>query len=183
MKQLLFLLVFLSCSIASYAQFIDDEEPEYREEAPSFKDRLIYGGNLGLVIGTSTYINVSPMVGYKVTPDFSAGTGIIFEYMNDKRYTPTFETAIFGAKLFAQQVLFDFAVLYGEFNLISLETKYYHWEKYPEQKRFLLPVPWVGGGIHQRMGNGGVSLMVLFNLNSSKHSPYPPYELRVGFFF
>ncbi len=183
MKQLLFLLAFLSCYLVSNAQFIDDEEPEYQEETPSFKDRLIYGGNLGLVVGRNTYINVSPMVGYKVTNSFSVGTGIIFEYMNDKRYTPTFETSIFGGKFFEQQTLFDFAVLYGEFNLLSLETKYYHWDLYPEQKRFLLPVPWVGGGIHQKMGKGGISLMVLFNLNSSQHSPYPPYEIRAGFFF
>ncbi len=183
MKRILFLLAFLSFCMVSNAQFINDEEPEYQEKEPTFKDRLIYGGNLGLLIGSNTYINISPAIGYKITNSFSAGTGIIFEYMNDKRYTPTFNTSIFGGKLFAQQVLFDFAMIYGEFNILSLESKYYNPELHPEQKRFVLPVPWFGGGIYQPAGKGGVYLMVLFNLNNSPHSPYEPYEIRAGFFF
>ncbi len=183
MKRPSFLLAFLFLSMLSQAQFISDEEPEYEEEQPKLTDRLIFGGNFGLMIGTSTYINLSPTVGYKVTPSFSAGGGIIFEYISDKRYKPRFETSVFGGKLFAQQELFDFLILYSEVNLVSLETKYYNWDLYPDQKRFWLPVPWVGGGYFQKAGKGGIYLMILFNLNNTNHSPYQPYELRAGFYF
>jgi len=185
MRKYILLLFILFFSMLSFAQFIDDEEPEYAtNDSLSFKNRLIFGGNLGLVFGTYTYINISPTVGYKIKPDFAAGVGVIYEYVNDKTYRPYYETTIFGGKLFVQHVLFDCVILYAENNTLSLEKRYYdRIHSYPQEGRFILNVPWVGGGFYQRSGKGGMYLMILFNLNNSANSPYSSYEYRMGFNF
>jgi len=184
-KKNILLLFLVLISLLSSAQFIDDEEPEYaKKDTLNFKNRLIFGGNLGIVFGSYTYINISPIIGYKLKPEFAAGIGLIYEYVSDKRYRPYYETTIFGGKLFAQYVLFDYVILYAENNTLSLERKYYdRVHNYPETGRFMLNVPWIGGGIYQKSGRGGMYFMILFNLNNSTNSPYSTYEYRMGFNF
>ncbi len=176
------LILAVGFSLGSYAQFIDDEEPEYAEEETTDEPRkFFFGGNLGLMFGDYTYINISPTVGYRVHPKLSAGGGVIFEYVNDKTRYYTYSTSIYGFKLFAQSILFESIILYGENNILSLEKRYFDaLNNYPSGGRFLLNVPWLGGGYYQKAGNGGMFVMVLFNMNRTRNSPYPPYEFRVG---
>jgi len=46
--------------------------------------RLFFGGNFGANFGNFTFINVSPQVGYRVTPRFAAGGGVNFIYQSNK---------------------------------------------------------------------------------------------------
>ena len=50
------------------------------KERKPFKDRIYFGGNLGLQFGNQTYIDISPLIGYKVTEKFSAGFGVTYIY-------------------------------------------------------------------------------------------------------
>lgn len=184
-KEFLIIILILSTLISS-AQFIGDDEVESNNiEEPKFSDKLFFGGNLGITFGTSTYINISPIVGYKVNPFFSAGVGVIYEYINyDNYYYGKVNTSIFGGKIFAQSILFEKVILYAENNVLSLERKYFGNNSHTADGRYLLNVPWIGGGIYQDFGNGGgVYLLILFNLNTNTYSPYPPYEFRMGFNF
>ena len=186
MKQFSFIIIFLVLPFTVSAQFIADEEPEYASDTiPKFTDKLFFGGNLGLMFGSYTYINISPIVGYQVKPSLAVGVGVVYEYVKDNRFVNyNFETTIWGGKLFVQTVVLDFLILYAENNFLSLERQYYDAKNnYPETGRFFLNVPWVGGGIFQKAGNGGVYLMILFNLNTSMNSPYSDYEFRIGINF
>jgi len=186
MIRFFFILLFVVSSQMLSAQFISDEEPEYAKDTiPSFRDKLFFGGNLGLTFGSYTYINISPIVGYRIHPNFSAGIGGIYEYVKDNRFTnQTYETTLFGGKIFAQSVVFDYVILYAEDNILSLERRYYDVvHNYPEDGRFILNVPWVGGGLYQKTGRGGMYFMILFNLAQSANSPYSDYEYRIGINF
>jgi len=186
MKQFFLIIFFITIGLTSTAQFIADEEPEYATDTiPKFTDKLFFGGNLGLMFGSYTYVNISPIVGYRVKPHLSVGTGAIYEYIKDNRYLNyEFETTIWGGKLFAQTIVLDFLILYAENNFLSLERRYYDAKNnYPETGRFFLNVPWVGGGFYQGTSNGGMYFMVLFNLNTSMNSPYSNYEFRIGINF
>lgn len=178
------LLIFLSTS----AQFIEDESTEdstSQNEEAKFSDKLFFGGNLGLMFGSVTNVNISPTVGYRITPELGVGIGPIYEFYSDKReYVTHFSTSIYGGKIFAQSLLFETVILYFENNLISLENKHFNnSQNAPETGRYLTNVPWIGGGYYQVIGNGGVFAMVLFNLNQNRNSPYPPYEIRLGINF
>lgn len=185
MKKTFFFLFLAFTVIVANAQFINDEEPEYAEDnIPKLRDKLFFGGNLGLTFGQFSYVNISPIVGYKIKPNFSAGVGIIYEYFSDQRYQPYYSTTIFGGKLFAQSVLFDYLILYAENNTLSLECKHFDVvNNYPNDGRFMIQVPWVGAGFYQKAGRGGMYFMILFNLNTSANSPYPAYDYRIGINF
>ena len=43
--------------------------------------RLVVGGGIGLGFGDITSISVSPMVGYRITDNFSAGVGFGYQYL------------------------------------------------------------------------------------------------------
>jgi hypothetical protein len=186
MLKYIILIIALSLSFSLQAQFIEDEEPEYASDTlPKLRDKLFFGGNIGLTFGSYTYINVSPIIGYRIFPQLSGGVGVIFEYMKDNRYANySFETTIYGGKIFLQSVLFKYLILYVEDNILSLERKYYDAvHNYPNDGRFTLNVPWIGGGFYQKAGRGGMYFMILFNLNNSSNSPYSSYEYRIGFNF
>ena len=186
MKYLLF-LVAISISLSGFSQFIEDDNSTQTEQKaePKFTDHLFFGGNLGITLGSYTYINISPIVGYRIQANFSAGVGIIYEYFNDKRVQGyEYTTSIYGGKIFTQYVLLDKIILYGENNIISLEKRYFDvTNNFPNDGRYIIDVPWIGGGLYQKMGNGGAYILFLFNLNQNRNSPYNPYEFRVGFNF
>lgn len=186
MKALIFLASLLFITVTSSAQFIEEDETSSSNDSEAkFSDKLFFGGNLGFVFGNYTYINISPIIGYKITKELSAGTGIIYEYFSDKRIPGYYyQTSIYGGKVFAQSVLFERVILYAENNFLSLERQYFDYSNsYPKDGRFMINVPWIGGGLYQEYSNGGLYFMLLFNLNSSSNSPYPAYEYRMGINF
>ena len=179
------LLIAIAFALTSSAQFIEEEPSGNRRQKnnePKFTDNLFFGGNLGLVFGSYTAVNISPIVGYRFKPELSLGVGAIYEYYSDKRIKGyEFTTTIYGGKFFAQSVLFEKVILYFENNVLSLEKKYFDYDnQYPDDGRFIVNVPWIGGGLYQDFGKGGVFLMILFNLNKNRNAPYPDYEFRIG---
>ena len=185
-KYLFYILFFFSLSAS--AQFIDDENPEYKDtvDHSAWTKKLLFGGDLGLMFGSYTYVNISPTVAYPMNDYYALGGGIIYNYVSDKRYIGyEYSTTIFGAKLLIQSVLFDALLLYAEENIISLERKHFDAiHQFPENGRFVTQIPQIGAGYYQRSDSGGgMYFMVLLNLNYSINSPYAPYEYRIGFNF
>src|SRR5687768_15674407 len=51
------------------------------------KDRIVTGGGLGLGFGSvQDFVSVSPVIGYRLTTKFIAGTGFTYRYTNFKPY-------------------------------------------------------------------------------------------------
>ena len=46
----------------------------------TFASHLFFGGGLGLQFGSMTLIEISPLVGYKITPKFSIGVSPTYKY-------------------------------------------------------------------------------------------------------
>lgn len=140
----------------------------------SFSDRLFYGGNFGLMFGTVTYIELSPLIGYRITDRLSAGPGISYIYMQDNRYD--LSTSIYGGRLFARYNFTDYLFGHGEYEVLNLETPY------SLNGRTNLTSIFVGGGYRQRLGsNSFLSIMGLWNINDSEYSIYRNPIIRMGF--
>lgn len=73
--QIIFLLLIISSLAAAQNSNNDDL---------GLTNRVFFGGNFGLQFGTITNIEVSPLVGYRVTRDFSIGTGITYIYLKQQ---------------------------------------------------------------------------------------------------
>lgn len=168
------LLGFFLISNHSFAQ------REIYGDSTSFKDRLYYGGNLGLQFGTVTLIDVSPLVGVMITPKLSGGLGGTFQYFDDNRFQGGQGTS-YGGRVF------------GRYNILpniftQLEYESINWNAYnfflEDFRRTWTNALFIGGGYFAPFGSrGGANFTFLYNvLHNNRNSYYAePYVIRVGF--
>jgi hypothetical protein len=144
------------------------------EPKESFSDRLFYGGNFGLMFGTITYVELSPLVGYRITERLSAGPGISYIYLQDNMYN--LSTSIYGGRLFTRYNITDYLFGHGEYEVLNRDSFN------PLEGRVNVTNLLLGGGYRQRLGeNSFLSIMGLWNFNESAYSIYRNPIIRMGF--
>ena len=121
--------------------------------------------------GTITTVNVSPVIGYKITERYSAGLGITYIYFSDKRTLPVYSQNIYGGNIFNRFMLFDFLFAHAEYEILNGDWLY-------NAKRFYINNMWVGGGLCQQSGNSSLGIMVLWNLLENDYIKSP--QIRIG---
>lgn len=161
-----------------------------REEPPPLRERLFFGGNLGLQFGTYTDIQVSPVVGIWLLPRLAVAVGPDYRFY---KYG-SIKTNIYGGKAYTEFVLIQnlnsiipiggntgiFFHLEDEF--LSLETK--EWNAPFITDRFSINTVLAGGGISQQIGRrSSMNFMVLWALNESIYDVYSNPEIRISFIF
>ena len=170
------------------------------QEAPQtnkarFTDKIFFGGGLGLQFGSITVIDVSPVVGYRVTEKFETGLGFTYKYYNYKDYFFDNNTGIgydlksniLGGSVFARYHILENVFLHAEFE--SLRYKYDDYYTigpllYKEQQIANINSVFVGAGYRQRISQGSYFfIMALWNLTEDAMSPYTNPVLRMGVVF
>lgn len=145
------------------------------------RSRLFVGGNLGLSFGDFTYINVSPLVGYRFSPLFAAGLQLNTQYESVKYYNTADRLqrrdrytmvggGIFGRIYPIPQL---FLHVQPEENFLVGRRKYY--DGTPEARyRTHVTSVLAGGGYAAPVGNGGseFSVMILYDVLQQPDSPY-----------
>jgi hypothetical protein len=180
-----FVFLFSFTTLTVFAQsdtIVAPEAPlparQTKDKVP-FKDRIYFGGNLGLQFGTQTYIDISPLVGYKITEKLSAGIGATYIYYSYKDRYFSYKTNIYGGRIFGRYFFTDNLFAHTEVELINMEL--FDNVRYDYYRKNILS-PLVGGGYIQRFSeNSGVYIMLLLNLNDSAESPYSNPIIRIGF--
>jgi hypothetical protein len=174
-----------------FGSFIVASGQKRREEPPPLKERLFFGGNLGLQFGSITDIQVSPVVGLWVLPRLAVAVGPeywFFKYQD-------FKTSVYGGKAYLQYVVIQDLnsiiplgahtgiFLHLEDEMLSLESSYWKTQPYTSN-RFMVNTILAGGGISQQLGRrASVNIMVLWALNEPVYDLYSNPELRVSFSF
>ncbi len=124
------LAVSLLFPMTTSAQDYRDSTATEKEKVPDtprpWKDRIWFGGGLGLSFGSVTNIAIEPMVGYKITKNgkLSVGVGISYQYFRDNRYTPAFETSVYGGRLFTRYRIIEQLFAHAEYNQLSFGVFY-----------------------------------------------------------
>lgn len=168
----------------------------WEDGKPPLKERLYFGGNLALNFGSITYIEVSPQVGYLLTPRLISGVGATYIYYKDNYFGDNFQTHIYGGRIFSNYAIiqdfnkfipigFDGSLAgYVEYEALSLEQDLDVLGLYPDQNRFIQHNVWVGGGLNMPMGKKSFfSIYVLWNLNEDSNSLERSPVVRVGLNF
>ncbi len=157
----------------------------------SFDSKFFTGGNLGLQIGTVTLIDVSPIIGYRLTEDIDIGVGLTYKYYNNKNYLQYFnnyygvESNIYGGSLFARYHITE--AIFAHVEVEDLEYSFNDYIIYPtslvtQKKTVEVPGIFVGIGYRQKLGeNSYLTIMLLYNLNETHYSPYTNPLLKVGY--
>ena len=142
--------------------------------------KLFFGGNFGLQFGDYSIIELSPLIGYRITEKLSAGIQINYNFIHISSLK--ISTSIYGLSLFTNYYFSKSIFGRAEYEWLSLESKYFNPAIYNESKRFNLHNILVGGGYRQQIGERSfVTLMILWNLNDNALSPYENPIIRMSF--
>jgi len=175
MKKLI-LIVSIFCILSAPLIGQDDsmETPMNRnEQNKPAADRVYYGGSVGLSIGTYFRVAVSPLIGYRLTPQFSVGGKIGYEYIRDNRYSETLVSSNYGGSVFARYRVHPNAFVHAEFAYLSYQYKVS--ENLSE--RSWIPFLLLGGGYIQPLSPRlSLVIEVLVDVLQDEKSPYKDWD-------
>ena len=183
MPKLRFLIMLLGCSAGSvFAQQVDTTArstpppPPPKQSTPG-PSKVYYGGTVGLSFGDYFRISLEPYVAYKVTPKFSLGGKVRYEYIEDKRYSEKLTSSNYGGSVFTRYRLIPQIYAHGEFAYMSYKYQTSNLESQREWIPFLL----LGGGLVQRAGaRTAMYVEVLWDVLQDDNSPYDSSTPFVG---
>jgi len=148
-------------------------------QKPSEK-KVYYGGYLSLSFGSYTSIGVEPLLAYKLTPRYSVGTKLTYEYIHYKEGSYTYEESNYGFSLFTRLRVTQ--GLYTHFEYSSMNYKFY--DDLGQSERKWVPFLFLGGGLSQPVSkNTWLNAQVLFDVLQNENSPYKDWApfYSVGF--
>lgn len=183
MRKLTFLICFILLSNLVIAQY------DNSLKGVPFKERITVGGGLGLGFGSDQdFVSLSPMIGYRVTERFLAGTGITYRYTKFKNPIDI-KLVDYGVNPFLRYTLFNNVFVQTEYEYLNYEAPTWNGSDFTTQRKnytaFL-----AGGGFLQPIGDrASFFLMALYNFSYTEpkvgeYSPYySPLVLRAGINF
>ncbi len=169
--------LLFACLLVSLLGFAQDSTMlRKKEPKPRFWDKVFVGGNFGLQLGTSTFIDISPLAGYRITPKFAAGVGLTYQYFHYRDRYYDLETNIFGGRVFGRYMFTDYLFAHAEYEYLNLEA----FDFYPSRRVDVTSILG-GGGYMQRFGeNSAIVAMILYNFTESVYTPYNNPIIRIG---
>jgi hypothetical protein len=215
-KKLFFaLLLVLITSFQLYAQQedgVDAEDAQEEATAPqkadtkdnknkpemSAKDRIVFGGDFGLSFGVNSgIINISPLIGYRITDRMTVGGGFTYLYMRGRLAGYSTSNIIgsytmYGPRAYARLGVTESLFAHCELEYLNLP---YRKSTTGESLRGWVPMLWLGGGYRVPIGERSAFLLyVTYNVLHASSYPrndgiiYSPYGnnpilIRTGFVF
>lgn len=150
------------------------------------KERIYFGGDVGASFGSLTFVEISPLIGYKISERFSMGIGSIYQYYRYNYKTTSgasliISSSMYGGKVFAREFINDRLYLYSEADILNLEG---YNSNTDETKRVNVPLFLVGGGYLVPIGeSASFGLNILIDLIDDPYSPFSNPIIRGGFVF
>ena len=173
-KSLLYKLVLIAIFIMSI-NITNAQYYEKNKKNTKVKDRVFFGGGLGLQFGTLTIIDIKPLIGYKVTPKFHVGLELTYSYLQNN--TIPFSTDIYGASVFTKYYIYEGFFAQAQIEALNIEVL----DVNDNISRIWLDNYYVGAGYLQKIGaRGGMYIMALWNLKQSEYSLYSNPLISIG---
>jgi len=144
----------------------------------TFKERLFFGGNIGAWFGPTTYINLSPLIGCKITKEFSLGGGFTYNYYSQTYMGQKYTSTIYGGNAFARYHIFE--NLFAQVGWDRLSVPDYA-SIMPDSRAWVDNIL-IGGGYRQSFSErGSFVAAVFYNINETPLSPYQNPIIQIGF--
>jgi hypothetical protein len=177
------------------AQEGEDEGPKtYQEQYEAYQKQAkkaieypwFVGGALGLAFGSETsYVEVSPIFGYRFSQFFQLGGSLTFRYRKDKRYEPDLSTTDIGGSIVGRFFVFDPVFLQAEVERLNWEYVGITGDGYYTTVEDTYTGYYAGFGFVQKASPRAamyMSFMWDFAYDESEPSPNTrPWLIRIGF--
>jgi hypothetical protein len=172
------------CAAAVPAQEPPEQRPSsvYADPAASgfTAGRWFYGGYVGASFGDVKYIEIAPLVGYRVTPELGVGLGLLYRYRSDDRGYEELTSSDYGANLFARYYVTSGLFLQGEYDHTSYE--YIASTSTGATDRTTYNAFLAGAGFNTSMGRGtGLYVLALYDFAYDESDPYRLYDSALQF--
>ena len=186
MRLLLFLLI-CSTGLTLLAQ---DKEASNSLEGVPFSQRLYTGGDLGFSFGNITFVNINPIVGYRIDKKWSAGISAKYIYYRERfpEYNWEYSNSMYGGSVFTRYLIGNSFLAHAEFEAVNAEVREF---LSTTLTRKWVPIGLLGAGYRQGLGNTYLQVLVLYDAINDRNSPYRneylfgptniPLILRAGF--
>ena len=195
-KYILSIIAVIFLTLPAWSQE-DQRDQQYQQaqanqgQRPAFLDKIFVGGGLGAGFGDYTFVNISPIIGYRVSPQFAIGMRLMYQYTTFDYYdfqeqrVKKYNGNDFGIGGFARYMLFGPVFLQAEYEHLSYDALDYSGTSSREGFDSFM----AGGGIAQPVGNkASVFLTVMYNFSYENFNtgnvyrvPYnSPWVVRVG---
>lgn len=175
MKQIFFLTLLFFISGISFACTntvnieSDSQGQGVAQQTSNFdRSKLYYGGYVNVSFGSYTIIGAAPLVGYKITPKFSLGSQLTYQYSSYNNNSGS----NYGVSIFSRYRVVPQMYLHAEYS--GMSYKVYN---NAGSDRKLVPFLFFGGGYSQPISeNTWFTAQVLFDVLNNENSPYKSYE-------
>jgi hypothetical protein len=154
--------------------------PQHEQKPLLNPGKMYFGGYVNLSFGSYTVIGIEPMVGYKLTPKFSIGTKLSYEYISDKSYNEDYSGSNYGLSFFSRYRITPRFYSHAEYSAMNYKLFYGIDDSDREWVSFLF----LGGGLSQPISrNTWFTAEVLFDVLQNENSPYAAWApfFSVGF--
>jgi len=173
----IFLFILLRIASVSFGQ--DGENEEYVDTSPqeppySFKEHLYTGGNFGFSIsGGLMYLEISPLLGYKINENLSMGISSKYVYIGPVNKTNNLIQSYkyYGGGVFSQYKITESLAAILEYQLLNVENVDPNSSKFRD--RVLSNSLLLGGGYRSEvLGGVNINLYLLYDVIDDVNSPY-----------
>jgi|JI10StandDraft_1071094.scaffolds.fasta_scaffold26819_7 hypothetical protein len=169
-------LSFLLAAFTFQAALAQDSTA-YVQENPKdkpmpFKERIWFGGGIGLSFGTFTAVQLDPLMGIHLDRNkkLSTGLGLSYWYFQDNSYIPALKQNVYGYRVFTRYRVIEQAFLHAEFLHLNAE-RYFNVDN--SIRRTWIPHLLVGAGYVQPLaGRTSFYFQVLFEVLQDPNSLY-----------
>jgi hypothetical protein len=138
------------------------------------------GGWLGLSFGDVDYVSISPVIGYRVNSNVSAGVGLEYAYRNDDRFGQDLSTSDYGGSVFTHVYVSEGMFAAASYEYLRFEYFDFAGQKVSDEYSSVF----IGGGFAQPVGDYSAFIMsAMYNLSWSDSEPSPydsPWVLGAG---
>lgn len=154
-------------------------EPEAAPPDGRLIDKFFFGGSFGLQVGQVTYINVAPIVGYKVTDRYRVGVGLNYIFTNFFGQ----KNNLIGGRLFQQFFVWKGVFAHAEYEFMDYPNGY---NNFGQPTRGISNSFNLGAGYQQNFGRRAFSnIMILYNVihdkNNTIYNTPLSFRVTIGF--
>ena len=187
MKYIVFTVLFIFSSF-TFAQTTDStkateqNKTKTSQSTSSGVSKWYYGGSVSFGFSSNYFsIGVQPVVGYKVTPQFSLGGKVGYTYYSNSSVDPSFNSSNYGGSIFSRYRIIPQLYAHAEFAYWSFENYYTALNGYTTERNWV-PFLLLGGGFSQMISpNVWAYAEVLFDVINDTNSPYGEWDPFISF--
>ena len=184
--KLLLILSLLIGSSTVNAQYYETEKKENAENTKpkSIKDKLHFGGSLGMQFGDFTSIYIAPIAYYDLSKKIMVGAGFNYIYQSYNWHGEEKKSSIYGPKLAAIFKPFNQLIVSTEFEYNFYDRNFNNFNRTVQP--YWHPTWYVGLGYGVPMGkNGGMYFSMSYDLLYDSYKSYYSTAWRptIGVYF